>query len=134
MVEIALRVGIEIGEPVEALRPRTLQIVAKAKAHCQRVAHMPGVVEIESSIHLLAGGERRDNGLGKKMIFEVAEVVSISQKEVGEGKSSEAGLARRTKIEGAAGYIRLRVVLVSGFELQAKMIAVASAHERKTGG
>jgi len=38
---------------------------------------MPDVVEIEGSIGLLSRRERRDNGLSKKVIFKIAEVVGV---------------------------------------------------------
>src|ERR1700683_2782243 len=79
LVEIALRGGIEIGQPVVALRPWALKFVTKTQVQSKGTAEVPSVIEIHSPINLLARRERPHTRLGKKMILEVAEVIRISE-------------------------------------------------------
>src|SRR6266404_333978 len=94
---------------------------------------MPDIVEVEATICLLARSECRDNRLRKKMVFEIAEVVRIPQQKIREGKSSEARLAGGAEVEGAAGHVRLRVVVISRLVLETEVIPMASTHQSQIG-
>ncbi len=85
---------------------------------------MPGVIEIKSLIRLLSGGKGRHHSLSKEMVFEVAEIIRIAQKKIGERKSAETRLAGRAEIEGAAGHVGLGIIVVARLELQPEMVAV----------
>src|SRR6266404_2725662 len=95
---------------------------------------MPDIVEVEATICLLARSECRDNRLRKKMVFEIAEVVRIPQQKIGKGKSGEARLAGGAEVEGAAGHIRLRIVVISRLVLETEVIPMASTHQSQTRG
>src|ERR1700733_4221205 len=130
-IQIALRLRVEVGKSVVAFRPRALKLITESKIQSKRAADMPSVAEIERAILLLAGGEGRNNGLGKKMVLKITEVVGVSQQKIGKGKPCEAGLTGRAEIEGSAGYVRLRIIFVAGFELKTEVNLVMPAHEHE---
>ena len=59
------------------------------------------------------------------MVFQVVEIVRVSQQKIGEGESSETRLAICAEIEGSAGHIRLSVVLIARLVLDPEVKAVA---------
>src|SRR6202051_2166094 len=67
------------------------------------------------------------------MIFEIAEVVRVSQEKVSERESAETRLAGRAEIKGSAGNVGLSVVVVTDFVLSAKMVVVMAAHQSNAG-
>ena len=67
------------------------------------------------------------------MVFEVAVIVRIAQQKIGERKSAETRLTGRAEIEGTAGHIRLRIVIVARLELQSEMVAMMAAHQVRLG-
>src|ERR1700686_3511539 len=102
---------------------------------------MPGVLKIERLVYLLASGERRDDSLRKKMVFEVVEIVGITEEKIPERKSrardtrqgSEARLAGYAKIKSAAGDIGLRVVIPADFELKTNVYLVVPTQHGDAG-
>src|SRR5258708_18995560 len=129
---------IEIRQAVEALRPWALQVVTQPQIPCEPARGAPGVVKIQSAINLLAGSERWNDGLGKKMIFKIVEIVRVPQQEIGKrkscpgdtGKGSEARLSGNTEIECSAGNVGLRVVIPPDLELEAKMTLMMASQRR----
>jgi len=89
LIDVAGRTGIEVREAVVSFRPRTLEFVTKAQVERQSVERVPRIVEIKTVIRLFPDSERRHDGLRKEVIFEVAEVVRVSQEKVRKGKSTE---------------------------------------------
>jgi hypothetical protein len=88
---------------------------------------------MEGAIGLFPGGECRNHGLREEVVLEVAEVVGVTQKKIGERKSGEAGLAGGTKIEGSAGDVGLSVVVIPCLILEAEVETMPSTHQGQAG-
>src|SRR4029077_15666168 len=121
---------VEVRQPVEPLRPWSLEFVTKAEIQRQSSGRVPGLRKIERPINLLSCGEVGNYGLGKEMVFRVAEVVSIAEQKIGKRKTStrDSGQAREarfsgsTKSKGAAGDVGLAVVFEPPLRREAKLM------------
>jgi len=74
---------------------------------------MPDVVEVESTICLLACSECRDNRLGKEMFFEIAEVVEYPNRKSAKENPVKHGWPAAHKSKAPLATFVCRVVVIS---------------------
>src|SRR6266571_3849093 len=120
---------IEVGQPVEALRPGARKVPSKPQVQGQLIGYFPGVPAIKTPIELLPGNRTRDIHSTRCLVAQGgANPLAKAQNEVGEidprarRTSAPRFICRPQPAEGnkASSGVGLQIIVVGEFKLPAR--------------